>query len=249
MDSVRDEVLDLLVKLAAGKLSPTETTDAIMSALKRGAGVVAKEEPLLGVERLVGSAPLHRITSAVETSCVVTDDMGLRYLTQVSVSRAMRWHPGGLEEWSLSDWGVALAGEMGELCDVIKKLNRDRDGAVGNKKTREELLRDLADEAHDVLAYLVLLCARAEIDLVDASVSKFNQVSKRNGFPERLTAALSSRTEEEVWAEVIEKLKAAADGRSVVTPKRGKITILGSGGGECEPLADWIARSLTNGGE
>ena len=52
-------------------------------------------------------------------------------------------------DWSLSDWITAVMGELGEAANVVKKLNRVRDGIPGNKETeaalREKLLRELAD--------------------------------------------------------------------------------------------------------
>ncbi len=108
------------------------------------------------------------------------------HLREVSSRRVLRWHKGGLDEWSLSDWAVAMMGEAGEACDVIKKLNRARDCAPGNKRTPAELQQDLADELADTLIYLDLLAAKAGIDLGEAVISKFNMVSERMGFPERL---------------------------------------------------------------
>jgi len=32
-----------------------------------------------------------------------------------------------ISDWSLSDWMTALAGEVGEAANIIKKLNRHRD--------------------------------------------------------------------------------------------------------------------------
>ena len=89
--------------------------------------------------------------------------------------------PRGLHGWSLSDWGVALAGETGEACDVIKKLNRARDGLSGNKLTTDELQLELAEELADTLAYLDLLAAAAGINLAGAYRQKFNEVSERHG--------------------------------------------------------------------
>lgn len=108
-------------------------------------------------------------------------------LRKANVARCNVWHPDGLDSWSLADWAVAAAGEMGEACDVIKKLNRERDGLVGNKKSEAELERDLADEIADTVIYLDLLAERAGIDLSKAIVSKFDAVSVRNGLPHRLT--------------------------------------------------------------
>lgn len=68
--------------------------------------------------------------------------------------RCLRWHKTGLNEWSLADWVIAVGGEAGEALNVVKKLNRDRDGQPGNTRTREQLLSDLAAELADVVIYL-----------------------------------------------------------------------------------------------
>ena len=107
-------------------------------------------------------------------------------LREVNLRRCLRWHPRGISEWSLSDWAVATAGELGEACNVIKKLNRERDGIVGNTIAPAELQSMLADELADVAIYLDLLAAAAGIDLEAAIVKKFNAVSERNNFPERI---------------------------------------------------------------
>lgn len=107
-------------------------------------------------------------------------------LRETSLARCRRWHPGGVADWSLSDWATATAGEMGEACNVVKKLNRERDGIVGNNLALAELRAQLGHEIADTLIYLDLLAAAAGIDLAAAVVDKFNIVSERNGFPERL---------------------------------------------------------------
>lgn len=68
-------------------------------------------------------------------------------------------------------WGNAMAGECGEACNVIKKI--DRDGMT------PERLADLAKELADVVTYADLLAARFGIDLGEAIACKFNEVSKR----------------------------------------------------------------------
>lgn len=72
----------------------------------------------------------------------------------VNSTRSLRWHKTGLDEWSLADWVVATGGEVGEALNVIKKLNRDRDGQPGNTRTRAQLMDDLADELADAVIYL-----------------------------------------------------------------------------------------------
>ena len=107
-------------------------------------------------------------------------------VTQINHRRALAWH--GPTEWSLSDWAVALAGEVGELCNVVKKLNRIRDGLPGNKEgvTKESLEIDLAKEIADVYLYLDLFATAVKVDLPAAIKFKFNEVSQRIGFKEQL---------------------------------------------------------------
>jgi NTP pyrophosphatase (non-canonical NTP hydrolase) len=112
--------------------------------------------------------------------------MNLSDLREQNLTRCNRWHPGGIVEWSLSDWAVAAAGEMGEACNVVKKLNRERDGLVGNAKSGDDLRKDLADEIADVIIYLDIMASHAGIDMGEAIRSKFNRTSEKNGFPERL---------------------------------------------------------------
>jgi len=64
-------------------------------------------------------------------------------------------HP--LASWSHADWCVAVIGEVGEAANVLKKLNRVRDGITGNDRTPRELHEDFADEIADAFIYLDLL--------------------------------------------------------------------------------------------
>ena len=108
------------------------------------------------------------------------------HISVVNKIRCLRWHPAGIESWSLSDWATAFAGEAGELCNVIKKLNRVRDGLPGNSETPDNLRKMLADEIGDVYAYLDLLAQAAGLHLDECVRHKFNRVSEKHGFPERL---------------------------------------------------------------
>lgn len=85
-------------------------------------------------------------------------------------------HP--LSSWSLSDWAVAVSGEVGEMCNVVKKLNRVRDGVPGNKETPEALREKLKQEIADVYIYLDLLCQHQGISLSDAVWDKFEEKSR-----------------------------------------------------------------------
>jgi NTP pyrophosphatase (non-canonical NTP hydrolase) len=87
-----------------------------------------------------------------------------------------------LGSWSLSDWATALSGEVGEMCNIIKKLNRVRDGIPGNKETPDQLRLKLKHEIADVYTYLDLLTQAAGIDLSEAVWEKFDAKSQEIGY-------------------------------------------------------------------
>lgn len=101
------------------------------------------------------------------------------------VNRARCESPDGfrhaLNSWSRSDWITAVTGELGEAANVAKKLNRCRDGIVGNDKGESELRQDFADELADTFIYLDLLAQSEGIDLSQAVVDKFNRTSAKIG--------------------------------------------------------------------
>ena len=90
-------------------------------------------------------------------------------------------HP--LASWSLSDWMTATMGELGEAANVLKKLNRARDGVPGNgDATPEELREAFADELADTFIYLDLLAQAAGVDLPSAIRAKFEATSRKIGY-------------------------------------------------------------------
>jgi NTP pyrophosphatase (non-canonical NTP hydrolase) len=174
--------------------------------------------------------------------------------SRVNLARCLRWHPQGLSSWSLSDWAVALAGEVGEvcevidrswhgpldtvalgneladvytyldlfaaaaqldlhqedskalqgkhpgstwgtitlamhagkLCDVVKKLNRYRDGLRGNKDSEAELRQQMGTLVRKIALRTRQLAEAVGLDLEVCVCEKFNYVSERSGFPERI---------------------------------------------------------------
>lgn len=101
-----------------------------------------------------------------------------------NVARCTKWHPAGINSWSPSDWLTAIAGELGELASLVKMMNRERDGLPGNKFVPTK--KHVADEIADVLTYLDLFAASFDIDLGKAATEKFNEISERVGFPDRI---------------------------------------------------------------
>jgi len=93
-----------------------------------------------------------------------------------------------LNDWTFTDWATALAGETGEACNEIKKLRR-LDGAdklEDTKEKRQELIEKAVIELADVVIYADLLAAAMGKSLADAVIEKFNIVSKKRGFPNRI---------------------------------------------------------------
>lgn len=78
-----------------------------------------------------------------------------------------------LNVWSKRDWALAVAGETGEMCNLVKKQRR------GDKITNEEI----AEEVADIVIYCDLLCTRLGFALEEAVKFKFNKVSEKRRSP------------------------------------------------------------------
>ena len=110
-----------------------------------------------------------------------------------NVARCVRWHPAGIDSWSPSDWLTAVTGELGELASLLKMRNRERDGLPGNKFSPSQ--KQIADELADVLTYLDLLAEVLGVDLGRAAAEKFNEVSERVGFPDRIAVRSNAQAQ------------------------------------------------------
>jgi NTP pyrophosphatase (non-canonical NTP hydrolase) len=85
-------------------------------------------------------------------------------------------------DWSLSDWALAVTGELGEACNLIKKVNR-------GDFTLDDARQDIADELADVQIYLDILAMRAGVDLGRAVQRKFNLTSEKVGSTVRISGS------------------------------------------------------------
>jgi len=100
--------------------------------------------------------------------------IGLRAFRSKNVARCEKdFHL--VAQWSETDWACAAAGELGEACNLIKKRRRGENVPVA----------DVARELADAVTYLDLLACRLGIDLGQALVDKFNEVSDRIGSSHR----------------------------------------------------------------
>lgn len=115
---------------------------------------------------------------------------GLKFneLRSVNTSRCVRWHPPESTPWTSADWSNAMCGEAGELANVIKKLRRHETGARNEGDPSVEELKKMAGaELADVVIYADLVAHHLGISLEDSIRAKFNKVSEKYGFPERIS--------------------------------------------------------------
>jgi NTP pyrophosphatase (non-canonical NTP hydrolase) len=104
------------------------------------------------------------------------------YLTlrEANIARNKEWDTGNQLDGSFR--GNELAGEVGEACNVIKKLERERMGIDGSRDTVEHLAEELAD----VVICSGLIAMHYAIDLDAAVARKFNATSEKVGLKTRL---------------------------------------------------------------
>lgn len=104
----------------------------------------------------------------------------LHRLRTANIKRQKEWDP--YDKISLEYRGNELAGEVGEACNVIKKLARERLGIVGSRDT----VSHLAEELADVIICCDLIAAGEGINLAEAVIDKFNATSVKVGLGTRL---------------------------------------------------------------
>lgn len=111
-------------------------------------------------------------------------------LRAANVARQLEWDNEGRIDAAYR--GNELAGEVGEACNVIKKLERERRGIRGSRAT----VAELADELADVVICADLIAMQYGIDLDAAVARKFNATSEKVALDTRLepTGALSGQT-------------------------------------------------------
>lgn len=109
--------------------------------------------------------------------------MEFKTFQKINEERQDKWCP-FVKHWVAENYSNALAGETGELCNWIKKLDRLQHGLVpiGNDpKTEQELKQQIAEEIADIQTYLSLISSYFSLDLETIVIDKFNKVSDRFG--------------------------------------------------------------------
>ena len=82
---------------------------------------------------------------------------------------------------------IELAGETGELMNIVKKMSRETLGSPGNKETPEELVNLFVEELGDVVICADLLGIRGGVELTYAVPYKFNKTSVKVGLKTKMT--------------------------------------------------------------
>lgn len=101
-------------------------------------------------------------------------------LREANAARQAEWDAGN--QISAAFRGNELAGEVGEACNVIKKLERERMGIRGSRDTVDHLAEELAD----VVICVGLIAMQYGINLDTAVARKFNGTSEKVGLKTRL---------------------------------------------------------------
>lgn len=115
------------------------------------------------------------------------EDLTFRRVIEVNARRCVRWHDPTTDAWTGADWSNAMCGEAGEAANVVKKLRRHETRTSPQGDPDEATLRAaLGHEIADTILYALLLADHYDIDVPAAIVEKFNIVSERQDFPERL---------------------------------------------------------------
>lgn len=104
-----------------------------------------------------------------------------KQLGEHSIADSERWFPAIHEEGFVdlpAFYALALAGEAGELCNIIKKGVR-----VGSSEIWQNphMVKEVAKEAADVFIYLVNLCQVMGINLWGAYETKHAELVERWG--------------------------------------------------------------------
>jgi NTP pyrophosphatase (non-canonical NTP hydrolase) len=127
----------------------------------------------------------RRIFKKEELTKVSVSTIEYNSLRKANEARQKEWkgrESVTVESVTMSFRGNELAGEVGEACNIIKKLERAKMGSVGSTATIEELAEELAD----VIIATDLIAMQADINLSSAVRNKFNKTSEKYGLKTRM---------------------------------------------------------------
>lgn len=146
--------------------------------------------------------------------------MNMLALHKANIERDKEWNPDSTLD--LDFWGVELAGEVGEACNIIKKIERERLGLRGSRAT----LQDLADELADVIICVDLIACHIKMTLdpgklpflsiKNSSLSKLgNEMAAAAGMVNHLIAAQNPTTLLSMLCILIHRTAAIANSQGI----------------------------------
>lgn len=164
---------------------PTDARDGLARAMfnARYAATVARHADFW--EQLAESGREHwraAADGALAFLAAQPAESFLEQLRRVNAERYGAW-VGDTEDAGMLFDAAELGGEVGELLNVVKKLDREERGWRGSRAGP----KDFEDECADVLICLDKLARRRGVDLAQATVRKFNATSDKVGLPQKLT--------------------------------------------------------------
>ena len=105
----------------------------------------------------------------------------LQKLKKANALRCVEAFKHTVGSWTPTDWACAVAGETGELCNLVKKWHRGDLKDNHNPFAGQKEIEKMANEAADIVIYLDLFCQKMGIDLDAAIRNKFNYTSHKMG--------------------------------------------------------------------
>lgn len=163
-----------------------------------------------------------------------------------NITRQLEWNNGS-EKLSLAYKGNELAGEVGELCNVLKKLERERIGIKGSKATKT----DAEDEIADVIICADLIAEDLGINLFEAVKNKFNKTSIKYEF-KTMFINLQQQQKQSNWDELRKEFNLIFISSETVNPKRLKDAfdwfvkhLQKTSDSDAVKFAEWIYRNCT----
>jgi NTP pyrophosphatase (non-canonical NTP hydrolase) len=97
-----------------------------------------------------------------------------RVRAAIDTRSANEFKSGGV--WTTEQWLVALGGEYGELCNLVKK--QWRDGGIAPEQIEHEFA--------DVFIYLIAFAIHMDFDIEQIVTRKFNITSEKRGYSTKL---------------------------------------------------------------
>lgn len=130
--------------------------------------------------------PIEKITSALDGKVIyerkppMSKSLTFDDLRFANVQRNKEWDPDNKIVGLFRS--TEFAGEAGEVCNKIKKLERERLGLKGSRATIYELAMEIADAQ----ITLDLIAMHYNIDIAEATRLAFNAKSDEYGFETRI---------------------------------------------------------------